>query len=306
MRVYGFAVIIGLLAATSNASPPPYTDADILALEISDSLIAPAAMVSQISQDLAAIRAAYPGWVAGVDYVYARANWIPGEIIVQMTVQGWTDYQNGTFTAFNALNTQYGPVTFQAIALPRTLLLQYPVPYHPVLLSSIYAQVGGIAYAEPNYIYGDGSDITSSQVGRYLFKRGWGDCPSGCIYKHYWDFQVVGGTVTLLSQYGSPTLADVGDMPTLPVRLMGNVPNPFDNATDVAYEVERATDVQLRIYDAAGRLVKSLQDGPASRGSHTSRWDGTDQAGRRVASGVYFVNLVAGGGTQSRKMIVIR
>src|SRR5262249_47965183 len=158
--------------------------------------------VSQISQDLIAIHTAYPGWVDGVDVIHARPSWVPGEIIVQMTSQAWTDYQNGVFTAFNDLNAQYGPVTFQAIALPPTLLLIYDHLYSPDVLSAIYRQVVGIAIAHPDYFFGDGSDITSSQVGRYLFRRGWGDCPSGCYANHYWDFQVTNGTVTLLSEYG--------------------------------------------------------------------------------------------------------
>lgn len=306
MRISGIAVVlIAFLVTASAASPPPYTDADVLALEISDSLLAPATMVSQISQDLAAIHNAYPGWVEGVDYITVHPDWVPGNVIVQMTSQAWTDYQNGVFTAFNNLNAQYGPVSFQAIALPRTLLLVFDALYHPVVLSSIYAQVAGITLAEPNHIFGDGNDITSSQVGRYLFKRGWGDCPSGCICEHFWDFQVTGGNVTLLSQYGCPTLAGVGDTPS-PVALLGNAPNPFDNTTDVAYRVASPTHVELRVYDASGRLVKSLHDGPVSQGSHTTNWDGTDQAGRRVASGVYFCRLVASGVTQTSKMLVIR
>jgi len=299
-------VLIALFASASAASPPSYTDADILALEISDSLLAPAAMVSQISQDLIAIHNAYPGWVDGVDYIHARPAWVPGEIIVQMTTQGWTDYQNGVFTAFDNLNAQFGPVTFQSIALPRTLLLIYDQLYNPDVLSAIYAQVTGIALAQPAYLYGDGSDITSSQVGRYLFKRGWDDCPSGCIYEHFWDFQVTEGTVTLLSEYGSPTLAGVGDTPPASAALLGNAPNPFDHATDIAYRVTTPTRVQLRVYDVTGRLVKSLHDGMAPIGTNTSSWDGTDQAGHRVPSGVYFCSLVSNGVTQTGKMLVIR
>jgi len=294
------------LVSGSVASPPPSTDADILALEISDSLIAPAAMVSQISQDLVAIHTAYPGWIHGVDDIHARPSWVPGEIIVQMTTQGWTDYQNGVFTEFNNLNAQYGPVSFEAIGLQRTILLAFDTLYHPVVLSSIYGQVTGIAFAQPNHIFGDGSDITSTQVGRYLFKRGWGDCPSGCYANHYWNFQVTNGNVTLLSEYGTPTLAGVGDTPTPPAELMGNAPNPFDRTTDVAYRVSSPTLVQLRVYDVAGRLVKSLHEGIAPVGAYTAKWDGTDERGHLVPSGVYFCNLVANNFTQTRKMLVIR
>ncbi len=307
MRVYAIAVVlIALLATASAASPPPCTDADILGLEISGSLLAPAAMVSQISQDLAAIHTAFPGWVDGVDGIHVKPDWAPGEILVQMTAPAWADYQGGVFTAFNDLNAQYGPVTITPVALPYTLRLQFPALYHPVVLSSTYAQVAGITFAEPNYSYGDGSDITSSQVGRYLFKRGWGDCLSGCTYKHFWDFQVTDGTVTLLNEYGNPTLTGVGETPSPAALLVGNTPNPFNHTTDVAYRVSSTAPVELHVYDAAGRLVKDLHDGPASPGPHIANWDGTDESGRRVASGVYFCRLVASGVTQTRKMVVIR
>jgi hypothetical protein len=307
MRVYGIAAVFSAFLVTASvASPPPYGDADVLALEISDSLLAPGIVVSQISQDLDAIHTAFPGWVDGVDGIQVRPDWFPGVIVVQMTPQAWADYEGGVFEEFNALNAQYGPVTISPIALNYTLQLEFAALYHPVVLASIYAQTAGIIYAGPNSLGGDGSDITSSQVGRYLFKRGWGDCPSGCTYKHFWDFQVTNGNVTLLNEYGDPTLSGVGDTPSPAALLVGNTPNPFDNTTDVAYRVASPTHVQLRVYDASGRRVKDLRDGMVPPGAYTANWDGTDEAGHRVASGVYFCRLLASGVTQTHKMLVIR
>ncbi|HET6350344.1 MAG TPA: FlgD immunoglobulin-like domain containing protein [Candidatus Krumholzibacteria bacterium] len=264
-------------------------------------------MVSQISQDLDAIHAAYPGWVEGVDDIHVKLDWLPGVIIVQMTAQAWADYQNNVFQEFNDLNDQYGLATTAPIALPYTLELDFVDLYNPVLLAAIYAQVPGITLAEPDFVYGDGSNITSTQVGTYTFKRGWDDCLSGCLYEHFWEFQVTNGNVTLLDEYGDPTLAGVGDTPPgAAALLVGNAPNPFDTGTEVAYRVESPTHIQLRIYDASGRLVKDLRNQSLSPGTYTATWDGTNDAGEQVASGVYFCRLAANGATQTRKLVMIR
>jgi hypothetical protein len=307
MRANGFAVLlVSLLATAAAATPPSYTDADILGLEISGSLLAPGATVSQISEDLNAIRNAYPGFVDGVAYVVVWPSWLPGVIIVQMTPQAWADYQNGVFEEFDDLNALYGPVTISPVALPYTVKLEFAALYHPVVLAADYAAVSGIALAVPNSLDGDGSDITSSQVGRYTFKRGWGDCLSGCFYEHFWEFEVTNGNVVLLDEYGDPTLTGVGDTPVGTAVLVGNAPNPFDSTTDVRYHLTQPTRVELRVYDVAGRLVKDLRDGSMPEGAHEATWDGTDAAGHRVPSGVYFCSLVADGVTQSRKMLVLR
>jgi hypothetical protein len=307
MRACSIAVLVSAFLATASvASPPAYTDADVLGLEVSGSLVAPGSTVLQISQDLDAIRAAYPALWDGVAGIHVFPTWYPGVILVQLTPEAWTDYENGVFEEFNNLNAQYGPVTISSVA-PRWLMLEFTSLYHASILASTYAQVVGIEQAKPNNIAGDGDDITSSQVGTYTFKRGWGDCPAGCMYQHFWEFEVTNGIVTLLDEYGDSTLSGVGKTPSgANVFLMGNAPNPFGTTTDVSFQVTHPTRVQLRVYNAAGQLIRNLHDAHAPAGVHTTSWDGTDNAGREVASGVYFCNLVADGATQSRKMLVIR
>ncbi|MFO7675826.1 MAG: FlgD immunoglobulin-like domain containing protein, partial [bacterium] len=68
-------------------------------------------------------------------------------------------------------------------------------------------------------------------------------------------------------------------------------PNPFSRTATVRYSLARDTDVNLRVYDAAGRSVRTLQGGPMRAGSHRTVWNGADDSGRRVAHGVYFVRL---------------
>jgi hypothetical protein len=105
---------------------------------------------------------------------------------------------------------------------------------------------------------------------------------------------------------GLPT--GVGDTPRARAgaRVLGNYPNPFNPSTVVAYEIASDADVTLSVYDAEGRLVRVLARGRESHGRHEARWDGTDARGRRAASGVYFVRLVADGAVDTGRMVLLK
>jgi flagellar hook assembly protein FlgD len=70
--------------------------------------------------------------------------------------------------------------------------------------------------------------------------------------------------------------------------------------------VKASYQVQLRIYDVLGRLVKVLVDQEQSAGSYAISWDGTDLVGTRVASGVYFYSLDSGEFKSIREMLVLQ
>ena len=61
--------------------------------------------------------------------------------------------------------------------------------------------------------------------------------------------------------------------------------------------------MRLRVYDLLGRPVRTLWDGPLPAGNHRLRWDGRNEAGQAVASGIYFARLEAGGQVHSRKLL---
>jgi len=83
-------------------------------------------------------------------------------------------------------------------------------------------------------------------------------------------------------------------------------PNPFNPATTIAFALPRDSQVRLRIYDVAGRLVASLVDGPLTAGNHAVTWRGEDRQGRRVASGTYYYRLEAGDFTATEKMVLVK
>ena len=85
-----------------------------------------------------------------------------------------------------------------------------------------------------------------------------------------------------------------------------NYPNPFNPTTTIVYEMPSAGDVMLAIYDVRGALVRTLAQGNKPAGPHITRWDGRDERGRAVASGVYFARLELGRATITRKLTLLK
>jgi flagellar hook assembly protein FlgD len=85
-----------------------------------------------------------------------------------------------------------------------------------------------------------------------------------------------------------------------------NCPNPFNPSTRISYRLPRAGRVQLSIYSVRGRLVKNLVDRYQAEGARTVTWDGTDDRGGVVPSGMYLYTLRAGDLTETRKMVLLR
>jgi uncharacterized delta-60 repeat protein len=90
------------------------------------------------------------------------------------------------------------------------------------------------------------------------------------------------------------------------VRLENPFPNPLVGRSTLAFELPRAQSVSLAIHDVSGRRVRVLQEGALAAGRHQRFWDGTDEQGRSVAAGVYFVRLVAGTEHAGASILVLR
>jgi hypothetical protein len=102
----------------------------------------------------------------------------------------------------------------------------------------------------------------------------------------------------------------VADAPAAPSpaapRLRGSRPNPVRSESAITYDLPGAGRVHLVVYDVAGRAVATIVDEVQEAGTHTARWDGRNSRGERLAAGVYFARLVAGGEVRSEKLVVAR
>jgi len=108
------------------------------------------------------------------------------------------------------------------------------------------------------------------------------------------------GTVALLANPNRPA---PGGSPSVAFRCY---PNPFNPNTTISFASPSRTHVSLKIYDVAGRLVKTLVDDTKSPGSHFVNWNGLGDESRPAISGIYFARLDIGGEIQTIKLVLIR
>jgi hypothetical protein len=115
------------------------------------------------------------------------------------------------------------------------------------------------------------------------------------------------GVNPLLIVVEGPTGTDPpADIPPV-YFLANNYPNPFNPVTTITYGIDGRTPVTLRIYDVAGRLVRTLVNAVQEPGNrYTVTWDGRNAFGRNVSSGIYFCRLTTGARTSTRKMVLLR
>jgi len=95
--------------------------------------------------------------------------------------------------------------------------------------------------------------------------------------------------------------------PVLVFRLYPVRPNPVDGRATIRCDLPAATTLEVRIVDAAGRMVRWLHQGPSQPGALALTWDGKDDSGRSVGSGIYFVKVRTGRSwNAARKVVVLR
>ena len=112
----------------------------------------------------------------------------------------------------------------------------------------------------------------------------------------------------LLSGFSEPDpTAAPGDAAPALLTLLQNMPNPFNPKTSIRFGLPAASQVDLKIYDAGGRLVKTLLAGETfAEGFHSVEWDGKNEGASQASSGIYFYVLEAGGERLNGKMVLLK
>jgi hypothetical protein len=111
----------------------------------------------------------------------------------------------------------------------------------------------------------------------------------------------------VLQWFQNATNADIthADVPRA-YKLAQNYPNPFNPVTSIRFDMKEKGVVTLKIYNVAGQLVRTLLDGVKAAGSYSVAWDGKNNRGAGVGSGIYFYKMEAKGFSATKKMVILR
>src|SRR5262249_25154992 len=88
--------------------------------------------------------------------------------------------------------------------------------------------------------------------------------------------------------------------------LFQNVPNPFNPSTRIGFDLPHAAVVQLDVYDVAGKHLRELTQAQWNAGHHEVEWDGRDDRGRQLSTGIYFYRMRSEDFLQTRRMMLVK
>ncbi len=123
-------------------------------------------------------------------------------------------------------------------------------------------------------------------------------------------YVISGGELNIIT--GTPPVSidetDEMDNPLIPeeFEVSQNYPNPFNPETQIDYALPKAAKVSITIYNLTGQRVRTLVSQNQGSGRYTITWDGTDESGARVSSGIYFYRFTAGTVSLSKSMMLIK
>ncbi len=164
---------------------------------------------------------------------------------------------------------------------------------------------------------GSGSNDPNGDITSYAWEFGDGDTGAGAVVTHAYGY--VGSflvTLCVTDDQGGESCCETSAYTGQVVRgawespgqlvLRPCWPNPFNPSTTITFELPTATHVTLRIYDSAGRQVRNLLDRELAGGVRAVPWDGRNDGGQSMGSGIYIYRLEAGGKMLQRKMVLVR
>jgi len=147
----------------------------------------------------------------------------------------------------------------------------------------------------------EGPSIGSDEDGPYNLRSYWtGNLTSWNLFGEDLFMRVVHKQTIVGVAEGTNSATVLG------TRLFQNVPNPFSGTTLIRYSIPASARVGLRVHDVAGKLVRTLESGHSSSGTHSVVWDGKNEMGAHVSAGVYFCNLDVEGRKSVVKMALLR
>ncbi len=205
---------------------------------------------------------------------------------------------NGSFTElFQGLSTVRAGGSAIKIDEATVMLLGGYDQINPALASSEILRFTGdgfVSLAAPALNFGR-TDPMTVKFGDSIFVFG-GEGVSGDVVAAVEVLAVDGLTSVRSENTGIPS----------EFKLLQNFPNPFNASTTIRFKTDKEATVSLEIYSTDGSLIKVIEKGNLPAGEWSYNWDGTDQTGSPVSSGVYILTLTDGVTRQSRKMTCLK
>jgi len=146
-----------------------------------------------------------------------------------------------------------------------------------------------------------GSEVDSLQVGWEVWD---GSVPGDFMWGKHNAVQFLVDNVSF--GFFRPDLVDAPEPVEEPGGELHVRPNPFKDRTEITFSTRATGEIALSIYDVRGSLIRSLASGRRPAGTHSAVWDGRDDAGTLVPSGIYFYRLTADRDTRSGKLVLLR
>jgi hypothetical protein len=123
-----------------------------------------------------------------------------------------------------------------------------------------------------------------------------------------WEYDHVGGNIARAERYWGETgiPSDEGALEPRSIALSAGAPNPFTASTSMSFATSQTGRVAIEIVSITGRTVATVVDGHYGAGDFAVTWDGRDDRGRKVASGVYLVRMIVGKAAAVRKVVLLQ
>ncbi len=254
-------------------------------------------------------------WVDGViepTWVYSYANHnaaynarlgVPTG--VSLSHSGSYDVGSGavdlTVTASTDAALPAGDYRLHAVLTESDLFWSAPngMNVHDFIMRDMYLDAGGTSVAFVGGYPQTAEAVVSFDASAYED----GNCEIVYFLQNNGTKEVLQAAAVSLDALADQTAA--GDAPSA-MRLGHNYPNPFNPQTVIPVSLDRGTDLSLRIVDAQGRVLRNLHEGQLPAGAHEFQWDGRDEAGATLASGVYLVQLRSAIRVESRRLLLLK
>ena len=172
--------------------------------------------------------------------------------------------------------------------------LKLSLPYRPQLLDSL-----GLTVNDLGIFFYSGANYDSTGIKNMVI-----DSTNNRIFADVYHFS----TLVLSGKNVATSLNSEKNLASLPTQLTlyQNYPNPFNPETRISYVLPTEHQVTVRIFNMLGQEIKTLINQKQTAGIHTVRWNGTDQFGQKVGSGIYFYQVKSGNISIVKKMILMK